>query len=93
MAFLFSFIHDIFNMLIFLLCNIHLVILAILGLSAVVVIHELGHFLFAKLFNVHVPSFSIGFGPALFEKKIGSTVFKFSAIPLGGYVESQDHLK
>lgn len=84
---LFNFISNIFTMLQLLISNIHLVILAILGLSILVVIHELGHFLFAKLFNVYVPSFSIGFGPALFEKKIGETTFKFSAIPLGGYVE------
>jgi len=87
MAFSFNFIHDIFNMLLFLISNIHLVLLAILGLSVLVVIHEFGHFIFAKLFNVYVPSFSIGFGPALFKKKIGETTFYFSAIPLGGYVE------
>lgn len=84
---LFSLLHDLFNMLLFLISNIHLVLLAILGLSILVVIHEFGHFIFAKLFNVYVPSFSIGFGPALFQKKIGETTFKFSAIPLGGYVE------
>lgn len=87
MDFSFNFIHDIFNMLQLLISNIHLVILAILGLSVLVIIHELGHFFFAKLFNVYVPSFSIGFGPALFKKQIGETTFKFSAIPLGGYVE------
>lgn len=58
-----------------------------LGISLLVGLHELGHFLLCKLFGVHTPSFSIGFGPRLIEKKIGDTVFAFSAIPLGGYVE------
>lgn len=69
------------------LCNIPLIALAILGLGFLVLFHELGHFLFAKLFNVYTPSFSIGFGPRLITKKIGDTVFAISAIPLGGYVE------
>jgi regulator of sigma E protease len=62
-------------------------IIGILGISLLIGIHELGHFLFAKLFRVNTPSFSIGFGPQLFSKKIGSTLFSLSAIPLGGYVE------
>lgn len=62
-------------------------IIGILGIGLLIGVHELGHFLFAKLFNVHTPSFSIGFGPRIFSKKIGSTVFSLSAIPLGGYVE------
>ena len=49
--------------------------------------HELGHLLTAKLFNVYAPSFSIGFGPRIFQKKIGETTYALSAIPLGGYVE------
>ncbi len=62
-------------------------IIGILGIGLLIGIHELGHFLFAKLFNVKTPSFSIGFGPQLISKKIGSTIFSLSAIPLGGYVE------
>ena len=46
-----------------------------------------GHFLFCKLFNIRTPTFSIGFGPRIFKKKIGDTEFALSAIPLGGYVE------
>lgn len=68
-------------------CNLPLIILAILGISFLIVLHEFGHFIFAKLFNVRTPSFSIGFGPRLLEKKIGETTFALSAIPLGGYVE------
>lgn len=57
------------------------------GLAFLIAFHELGHFLFCKLFNIHTPSFSIGFGPVLFARKIGTTLFKLSIIPLGGYVE------
>ena len=56
-------------------------------LIPLVVVHELGHFLFAKLFNVRADAFSIGFGPVLFHRKIGETDFRVSAIPLGGYVK------
>lgn len=69
------------------LSSLYYIIAGIIGISLVVAIHEFGHFLFAKLFNIDTPSFSIGFGPTLFKKKIGDTLFKFSAIPLGGYVE------
>lgn len=59
----------------------------ILVLIPLVIIHEFGHFLFAKLFNVRADAFSVGFGPVLFSKKIGETDFRVSAIPLGGYVK------
>ncbi len=62
-------------------------IIGILGIGFLIGFHELGHFLFAKLFHVRVPSFSIGFGPQIVSKKIGETTFSLSAIPLGGYVE------
>lgn len=59
-----------------------------LGLGFVVFIHELGHFLAAKWCDVHVLTFSIGFGPALpgcsFTR--GETNYKIAALPLGGYV-------
>ncbi|RTL05941.1 hypothetical protein EKK58_06945 [Candidatus Dependentiae bacterium] len=57
------------------------------GLAFLIAFHELGHFIFCKLFNIYTPSFSIGFGPVLLAKKIGTTLFKLSIIPLGGYVE------
>ncbi len=59
------------------------------GLGFVIAFHEFGHFIFCKLFGVYVHSFSIGFGPELIQKKIGSTVFKLSLIPVGGYVEAE----
>ncbi len=67
--------------------NLPLIIVAICGVAFLIIFHELGHLLTAKLFDVYAPSFSIGFGPRIFEKKIGETTYAISAIPLGGYVE------
>ena len=55
--------------------------------SAMILIHELGHFLSAKLIGVKVERFSIGFGPALLKLKKGETEFVISLIPLGGFVK------
>lgn len=55
-------------------------------LSAIVVIHELGHYLTARMFGVHAHEFSIGMGPALYQKQGKNTLFSIRAIPLGGYV-------
>ena len=64
------------------------VILFVIALSALITIHELGHFSMAKLFNVYCQEFSIGFGPALVHKrkKGKETYFSIRAIPFGGYV-------
>ncbi len=70
-----------------LLCYLPLLLMGLIGLCILVVFHELGHLIFAKMFNIYVPSFSVGFGPRIIEKKIGETTFAISAIPLGGYVE------
>lgn len=67
--------------------NIFFILLGITGVGFLIGFHELGHFLFCKLFGIKTPSFSIGFGPRLLSKKIGDTLFSLSAIPLGGYVE------
>lgn len=67
--------------------NLFFGFIGIIGLTALIGFHELGHFLFCKLFRIHTPTFSIGFGPQIFSKKIGKTNFALSAIPLGGYVE------
>ena len=53
----------------------------------VVMVHELGHFIAAKLVGIRVESFSLGFPPKLIGKKIGETEYMISAIPLGGYVK------
>jgi regulator of sigma E protease len=63
------------------------IVYAVVGFGLLITIHELGHFCFCKLFNIHTPTFSIGFGPTLIHKQIGQTNFKLSALPLGGYVE------
>ena len=60
---------------------------AIIGFGLLITIHELGHFAFCKLFGIHTPTFSIGMGPIIYKKRIGSTDFALSALPLGGYVE------
>lgn len=57
----------------------------ILGL--LVLVHELGHFLVARLFKVGVDEFGFGFPPRLFGRKIGQTVYSINAIPLGGFVK------
>jgi regulator of sigma E protease len=55
-------------------------------LGVVVFVHELGHFLAAKLTGVYAPRFSIGFGKALWRRRWGETEYILAAIPLGGYV-------
>jgi len=57
------------------------------GISLIILIHELGHFLFAQLFNVPTPVFSLGFGPTVWSMPIGQTIFKIALLPIGGYVE------
>jgi regulator of sigma E protease len=52
-----------------------------------IVIHEFGHFIVAKLLGIAVETFSVGFGPRLFGFKLGETDYRISAIPLGGYVK------
>lgn len=61
------------------------IIYGILGLGILIFVHELGHFIVAKIFKVRVKSFSIGMGPVLLHKKIGQTDYRLSLIPLGGY--------
>ena len=59
----------------------------IVVLSVLILVHELGHFLVARLFGVGVLKFSLGFGPRIAGKTIGITDYRLSAIPLGGYVK------
>jgi regulator of sigma E protease len=62
------------------------IILGLLGLSLLVFIHELGHFLAAKFCGVGVLVFSIGFGKKLLKVDKDGTIYCISAIPFGGYV-------
>ncbi|MFP4460168.1 MAG: RIP metalloprotease RseP [Candidatus Zixiibacteriota bacterium] len=58
----------------------------IIALGALIIIHELGHFLMAKLVGVKVEKFSMGFPPILWRKKIGETEYSIG-IPYGGFVK------
>jgi regulator of sigma E protease len=61
-------------------------ILAIIGLSLIIIVHEFGHFLAAKASGIYVEEFFIGIGPKIFKKKSKSgTSYGISAIPVGGY--------
>lgn len=57
----------------------------ILCLFFLIIFHEFGHFLAAKLFGVKVESFSVGFGPILLHRTVRGTDYRLSLIPLGGY--------
>lgn len=61
-----------------------LVVLLLFGLT--IFIHELGHFLVARWCGMVVDAFSIGFGPALWKRKINGVVYKIGVLPFGGYV-------
>ncbi len=63
------------------------IIATIIVLGVLIFVHELGHFLMAKKAKVSVSIFSLGFGPKLFGKKVGETLYQVSLIPLGGYVK------
>src|SRR5205823_12983115 len=63
------------------------IFIALLVLSVIIVIHELGHFLVAKFFRIKVETFSVGFGPRLFGFTVGGTDYRVSAFLLGGYVK------
>ena len=58
----------------------------IIVFGLVIFVHELGHFIAAKLTGVYAPRFSIGFGPALWRHRRGETEYVLAALPLGGYV-------
>ena len=62
-------------------------LISLLVLSFLIFFHELGHFLFARLFGVKVERFSIGFGKVVLSKTVGGTEYALSAVPLGGYVK------
>ncbi len=57
-----------------------------LVLGVMILVHEWGHFIAARIFGVRVDVFSIGFGPRLFGWKRAATDYRVSALPLGGYV-------
>ncbi len=68
------------------------IIFAILLFSFIIFIHELGHFMAAKLSGVQVNEFALFMGPAIFKKQVGETLYSLRCIPLGGYcaMEGED---
>jgi regulator of sigma E protease len=62
------------------------VIAVAIGLGVMVLVHEWGHFVVARLFGVRVEVFSIGFGPRIWGVRRGPTDYRLSILPLGGYV-------
>lgn len=63
------------------------IIIFIIILAILIFVHELGHFLFAKLSGIRVDEFALGFPPRLYSKKIGETNYSVNLIPFGGYVQ------
>ena len=61
------------------------ILYGILGLGLIVLIHETGHLIAARICGVTVEAFSVGMGPILLHKTIKGTDYRLSLIPLGGY--------
>lgn len=66
--------------------NFFSIIVLLIVLSLLIIIHELGHFLACKLFDIPTHVFSVGFGPALIRTTFWQTTFQIALLPLGGYV-------
>ncbi len=60
--------------------------MVLLLFGGTVLVHELGHFMTAKWFKLRIDAFSIGMGPAIWQKKIKGVMYKLSWLPIGGYV-------
>ncbi len=71
----------------FLVSGFRDIVAFIVLVGVMVVVHEFGHFVVAKLCRVRVEAFAFGFGPRLFGYKYGDTDYKVCALPLGGYVK------
>ena len=65
------------------------VLVAILFFGLIIFFHELGHFVFAKLFGVQVNEFAMGMGPTLFKFKKGETKYALRLLPIGGFVSME----
>lgn len=64
-------------------------LVAVLLFGVLIAIHELGHFLFAKLFDVKVNEFALGMGPTLFKRQKGETKYALRLFPIGGFVSME----
>ncbi len=65
------------------------ILFGLLGLSLVVIIHEAGHFIAARLSGINVEAFSVGWGKILIARKWKGTEYRISLFPLGGYCKMQ----
>lgn len=63
------------------------IFLTIIGLSILILVHEFGHFITAKLFGLRVDEFGFGLPPRAWGKKIGETIYSLNWLPFGGYVK------
>ena len=63
------------------------ILLVAFVIGSLIIVHEFGHLIIAKLCKLPVETFSVGFGPVIVKKKIGSTVYQLSLIPLGGFIK------
>lgn len=63
------------------------IIFVIIFLSILILVHELGHFIFAKKFGLLVEEFGFGLPPKIWSKKIGETIYSVNALPFGGFVK------
>lgn len=72
--------------------NVWPYVVAVLVFIFLIIVHEFGHFIAAKLLGVRVNEFAVGFGPKLFSKKYGETLYSVNLVPLGGYcaMEGED---
>ena len=68
------------------------ILLAIVLFGILIFVHELGHFMAAKLLGVRVNEFAICMGPAIWQKRVGETTYSLRCIPVGGYcaMEGED---
>lgn len=65
------------------------IVIAVVAFGLIILIHELGHFICARISGVRVNEFAIGMGPRLFKFGKGETVFSLRAIPIGGFVSME----
>lgn len=65
------------------------ILLTVLMFGVIIFVHELGHFITAKLFKVRVNEFALGMGPKLISKKYGETEYSLRLVPIGGFVSME----
>ncbi len=63
------------------------ILLTIIGLSLLIIVHEFGHFITAKLFGLRVDEFGFGLPPRALGKKFGETIYSLNWLPFGGFVK------